>query len=116
MRPEERDESLIWDIRKHAAEAVELTAGYTPEDFFAESVRDYAIKYVLMTIGEAARSLSEDFKRGRPEIPWETIIGLRNRLAHDYGNLEPERLWTAATEDCPALIRALEPLIPDIDV
>src|SRR5207248_2637521 len=101
---DERDESLIWDIREHAREAVEITAGFEPDDFFAESVRDYAIKYVLMTIGEAARNLSDGFKTNHPEIPWERVVGLRNRLAHDYGNLDRDRLWKAATEDCVILI------------
>ena len=44
MQPEARDESLIWDIREHAREAVEITTGFSLESFFAESVRDYAIK------------------------------------------------------------------------
>jgi uncharacterized protein with HEPN domain len=69
-----------------------------------------------MTIGEAVRGLSENFKLGHPDVPLARIIGLRNRLAHDYGNLEQERLRKAATEDCRVLIQVLEPLIPEIDV
>ena len=69
-----------------------------------------------MTIGEASHNLSEKFKAGHPEVPWERIIGLRNRLAHDYGNLDRDRIWKAATEDCPILIGVLDALIPEIDV
>ena len=43
-----------------------------------------AIQYNLICIGEAVRQLSNDLKQSNPEIPWQLVTGMRNRLAHEY--------------------------------
>lgn len=65
-----------------------------------------------MVIGEAAKKVSGGFKDTHPEIPWNSIIGQRNVLAHEYGEVLLERIWIVATERIPELIRLLDPLIP----
>ena len=42
----------------------------------------------LEIIGEAANRLREDFRAQHPEIEWRKIIGLRNRIVHDYLNID----------------------------
>lgn len=49
-----------------------------------------------------------------PEVPWSDMIGQRNVLAHDYGVIDPEELWTSVSEDLPELIPQLDGLIPPI--
>jgi hypothetical protein len=44
----------------------------------------------LEIIGEAANRLPENFKAQRSEIEWRKIIGLRNRIVHDYFNIDVE--------------------------
>ena len=41
-------------------------------------------------------------------IPWRDIVGMRNRLAHGYGSVDHDILWTVATLDMPNLVRQLE--------
>lgn len=38
----------------------------------------------LAVVGEAVRSLPEDFKRDHPDTPWNSIAGLRNVVVHEY--------------------------------
>ncbi len=73
-----------------------------------------AVERAVEIIGEAARRLSDDFKENHPEVPWRSIIGQRNVLAHEYGEIKQERLWKIVTQHIPALIARLEPLIPDL--
>ncbi len=47
-----------------------------------------------------------------PEIPWQQIIGQRNVLAHEYGEIRHERIWLVVRHHIPELIRSLEPLLP----
>jgi uncharacterized protein with HEPN domain len=66
----------------------------------------------LEVIGEAARAVSDAFKEGHPRIPWPDIVGLRNRIAHEYFRLDLEVIWQIVREDLPALIGVVEPLVP----
>ncbi|OGI69399.1 MAG: hypothetical protein A2W18_12640 [Candidatus Muproteobacteria bacterium RBG_16_60_9] len=62
-------------------------------------------------IGAAARRVSEKFRREHEAIPWRGIIGLRNIIAHEYGELDHNRLYTVAREGVPELIRTLEQIL-----
>lgn len=66
-----------------------------------------------MVIGEAANHVSEEFREEHPEIPWIQIIGQRNVLAHEYGEILVERIWLAATKSVPELLEILNALILD---
>jgi uncharacterized protein with HEPN domain len=46
------------------------------------------------------------------ELPWREIIGLRNVLAHDYAEVNLDRLWAIIEVEVPRMIRVVEPLVP----
>jgi uncharacterized protein with HEPN domain len=54
-----------------------------------ELVRD-ATLYNLVVICEAVNALSDDVTAKAPQIPWRDIVGLRNFLAHEYFDIDPE--------------------------
>ncbi|WP_448338248.1 HepT-like ribonuclease domain-containing protein [Chloroflexus aurantiacus] len=66
----------------------------------------------LENIGEAARKVSDETRAAHPEIPWNQIVALRHRIAHDYFRLDLVRIWKIVQEDVPALINQIEPLVP----
>lgn len=74
-----------------------------------------AFERKLEIIGEAARRVSEGFAKATPGIPWRGVIGLRNVLAHNYGEIDRERLYDTALRELPALISALESVLPPLD-
>jgi uncharacterized protein with HEPN domain len=41
-------------------------------------------------------------------IPWGNIIGLRNKLAHDYGEILAERIWNISKTSVPELLNEIE--------
>jgi uncharacterized protein with HEPN domain len=65
-------------------------------------------------VGEAARKVSPEFQAAHPEIPWRPIIAQRHVLAHDYGEIDQEKIWRVANVHIPDLIVQLEPLIPPL--
>jgi len=73
-----------------------------------------AIERSIEIIGEAARRVSPEFAAAHPEIPWRQIIGQRNILAHEYGQISHELLFKTATTDVPALIVTIEKLLPPV--
>lgn len=59
--------------------------------------------------------MSREFCDAHPEVPWKQIVGLRNRLIHDYTNVDLARVWEVVTEHVPVLIAHIEPLVPPPD-
>ena len=55
-----------------------------------------AVAMCLMQIGELTIKLSQEFKDGHTEIPWRAIRGMRNVVAHEYGNIDEETVWETA--------------------
>ena len=51
----------------------------------------------LMQIGELSNHLSEDFKSTHTDIPWTAVRGMRNIVAHEYGNIDFEIVWETAS-------------------
>jgi len=45
-------------------------------------------------------------------VPWPQIIGMRNRIVHDYLNIDFDIAWEVARVDVAALLRVLTPLVP----
>lgn len=75
-------------------------------------MRRMAVERALEILGQAASRVSASFREAHPEIPWRRIVGLRNVLAHEYGEIRHDRLYEIASRDTLALIRHLEPLVP----
>lgn len=71
--------------------------------FLGDSMRQDAVTRQLEVIGEAVRRLSGDFCDARPGVPWRAIIGLRNRLAHDYIGIDMTIVWEVTQVDLPRL-------------
>jgi Uncharacterized conserved protein len=84
----------------------------TREQFDADENLRVTVMHFVQTIGEAARRVSDDMKKAHPEIEWQEIIGMRNRLVHDYTNIDFDAVWQAATVDVPRLIANLEAFMP----
>lgn len=63
-------------------------------------------------IGEAANHVPRAYQESRPEIPWRQVIGLCNVLAHEYGEINVDRIYNAATISVPDLLNLLDKLLP----
>ena len=113
MQPEKRDPAYLWDMLVASRQVIAMTQGKAFEDYLANFAVRLAVERALEIIGEAARHVSVDFRAAHPEIPWQGIIGQRNVIAHDYGDLKHELVWDAAINRMPELVSALQPLVSD---
>jgi len=113
MQLDERDQAYLWDMLEAAKEITAFLKGIRYDDFVRSKMIRSAVERQLMIVGEAANHVSEEFQEKHPEIPWRQIIGQRNVLAHEYGDIKVERVWAAATINVPALLKALESLVPE---
>ena len=67
---------------------------------------------MLEVIGEAAGKISDELKAAHPEIPWHEMVGMRNRLIHEYFRISLQTVWDTVQKDLPELIDRLEALLP----
>jgi len=112
MPPEDRDLAYLWDMLEAARTVRELVAGVPREDYLTDRKLQLAVERAIEIIGEAARRVSESFRCDHPELPWRAMIRQRHVLAHEYGEINQERIWNVATERVTELITLLEPLVP----
>jgi len=75
-----------------------------------EMVQDAIIRK-LEVIGEACTKLETDFKKSHQKIPWQKITAMRNKLAHEYWDIDLEIVYTAATKEAPELKKYLIELV-----
>ncbi len=59
-------------------------------------------------VGEAANHVSQGFQTNHPEVHWEDIVGMRNRLEHAYYNVDREVIWETVQNDISTLLAKLE--------
>ncbi len=87
MQPEKRDMAYLWDMLDAARAIAEFVEGKTYHDYETNRMLRSAAERNVEIIGEAARRVSEETRAKHPEIPWRSIIGQRNILAHEYDEI-----------------------------
>jgi uncharacterized protein with HEPN domain len=69
------------------------------------------ISMMLIAISENIRRIDritgDDLDNRYPEIPWSDVKGIRNILAHDYFNIDPEEVYKICANDLAVLKQAL---------
>jgi len=53
------------------------------------------------------------FAGDNPEIPWEDIVGMRNKVTHDYFGVDLAVIWKTLHEDSPPLLASVEKMLQD---
>ena len=86
------DQVTLRQMRDAARKALIVVGGHLRPDLDEDWIGALALMQLLQITGEAARRVSDRFRRDHPEIAWAQIIGLRNRLIHGYDTVDLDRL------------------------
>lgn len=91
MNPRAADR--LSDLLNSLAYIDRLLKGKTREDLAEDPIMRAAFERFLEIISEASRHLPSEWKSDRPEVPWQEIAGIGNRLRHAYWSLDIDILW-----------------------
>ncbi|HNS19991.1 MAG TPA: DUF86 domain-containing protein [Sedimentisphaerales bacterium] len=88
-------------------EAIEKTSRYVGGMSFDSFIHDEktvdAVVRNIEIIGEAANRLPDEFKESHSDIEWYKVVGLRNRVVHEYFGIDLDIIWQILHRDLPGL-------------
>jgi len=110
-----RDPASLLDVARFAEVILQLTAGLDEQSFQADLKTQLAVLYELTVLGEAVKRLSLEFRDRHPNVPWRSMAGMRDKLVHDYDQVDAQRIWEVVTTNIPELLTQITPLlsVPD---
>ena len=111
MQFNENDKSYLWDMLDASKDVLEFIKNMSYIDFENLKIVRFAVERQLLVVGEAAKHISEETKSKLPSIPWKAIIGLRNIIAHDYGEILTTNIWKVASLNIKELVLVLEEIV-----
>ncbi|MGB8377170.1 MAG: DUF86 domain-containing protein [Rhodanobacteraceae bacterium] len=117
MNPEERLADWLDNMLVAASQARAFVEGKDRDDFLADKRTQQAVAMNLLIIGEVASKALEqhaDTLAGYPQLPWTSMKGMRNRIAHGYFELDFSVVWQTVQRSLPELIDKLPAIIDAI--
>jgi len=97
----------ITDILDSIDKIEKYVKGYDYQKFVKDGKTIDAIIRNFSIIGEAGTHVPEDVREKYPQIPWYEIVGMRNKVIHEYFGLNEEILWKTIQDDLPRLKKEL---------
>lgn len=70
-----------------------------------------SVMFRLIQISENSDKLTDEFKSYYGTIPWRAVKGMRNRIVHEYGNVDLSVVYDTVKNDLPELLSELKEII-----
>jgi uncharacterized protein with HEPN domain len=101
----------IHDILAAIAQIQRFTRGMSFDAFRIDERTIRAVEMNFIIIGESANQVPEELQEEYPEIPWNLMRAMRNRIVHVYFEIDEQLMWDTIQNDLPPLVGLLEKLI-----
>lgn len=115
------NENRLPDYLNHMLEAATDACGFVEglakEDFLEDKRTQRAVIMSLIIIGEAATKVMDvyaDFAQANAQVPWRSMRGMRNRIAHGYFDINLEVVWATVQTALPEMLQQLEAIIENL--
>ena len=91
--------------------SLKYTKGYDFEKFCNDDKTVDATIFAISQIGELVKNISKETMNKYPDIEWNMIKGLRNRIVHDYEGISLKSIWYIIENDIQKLKNDLQSII-----
>jgi uncharacterized protein with HEPN domain len=81
------------------------------DQFLADETRQRAFVRSIEIIGEATKGVPKSFRAKYPEVPWQVIAGIRDRLIHAYFAVDFEIVWDVIENKIPQLRNQIQKIL-----
>lgn len=102
------------DILESINDIREFTRDMSYEDFIGDRKTLKAVIRCFEVIAEATKALPSEIKENYQKIPWAEIVGMRNKLIHEYFGIDTEILWQSIHEDLEPLESTVKTIFFDL--
>ena len=105
-------------MQQATMDACDFVQGLAREDFQQDKRTQQAVIMSLIIVGDAATKVMDshaDFAQEHPQVPWRSMRGMRNRMAHGYFDIDLDMVWNTVQNALPELLRQLSALRPPAD-
>jgi uncharacterized protein with HEPN domain len=100
-RDERSNKLFLNDIQIAMSRIAEYIVGYDFDHFKKDYKTVDAVIRNFEVIGEASKNLDEKIKEKYPDVPWNEMYYLRNKVSHEYFGIDYEIIWDLATNYLP---------------
>lgn len=105
---QERDIAVyLDDIVDAAMKARQFTDGVSFEEFEEDERTSFAVIRALEILGEATKKIPSNIRDLAPDLPWQEMSGMRDKLIHAYQGVDLKVVWRTVQEDLPAVIESV---------
>lgn len=97
-------------MQQAAIDACAFIEGQAKADFLEDKRTQQAIIMSLVIIGEAATKIMDsyaEFAEAHEQVPWRSMRGMRNRIAHGYFDINLDVVWDTVQTALPELLKQL---------
>lgn len=105
--------TYLQQMQLAASDACVFVEGMHKQDFLDDKKTQQAVVMSLMILGESATKVMDqyaDFVESNASIPWRSMRGMRNRIAHGYFEIDLDVVWDTVQMSLPGLITQLQAL------
>ncbi|MEA4896104.1 MAG: HepT-like ribonuclease domain-containing protein [Oscillospiraceae bacterium] len=106
-----KDRIIFQKVIAYINDTIRYVAGYDFDSFMNDTKTISACAFVVMQIGEIIKEVTQETQTAYSEIPWNSIRGMRNRIVHDYENIDVTVLWGTIQRSLPELSRQLDKIL-----
>lgn len=100
----------------HIEHTLDYCDGLTFDSFMSNRMLQEACIYNILQVGELSKAgLDAEFTAAHPEIAWNQMYGMRNRMVHDYEGLRLKTVWLTISEDFPTLKKELQSILDTME-